>query len=119
MDALKFRAWDGKEMYYKVCINHEQKAIKYGYRATDWVENANAGIPMQFIGIEDVNGKDVYKADIVKCGLNIGVVEYSIDTLSYILRRNNKTFIRLDVIKDSIEVIGNIYQSPELIPVNE
>lgn len=110
---IKFRAWDGKEMHYNVCINHEQKAIKYGYRATDWVEDANAGIPMQYTGLKDRNGKEIYEGDIVETPKGITSVTYE-KACFYVKIENS--FYRLGGWDfEVINIIGNIYETPELL----
>lgn len=60
----------------------------------------------QFIELDSV---PLFEGDVCKSGPNTGVIEFNVATLCYILRRENKTFIRLDVIKESIKVVGNVH----------
>lgn len=115
---IKFRAWDGIEMHYKVCINHEGFAIKYGYRSTDWVDDAKAGIPMQFTGRKDRNGKEIYEGDICRkmygSSIPIFVIAWNNERSMFIQNDGyNNGFYELDT--NYIEVIGNIYEHHELL----
>lgn len=76
---------------------------------------------MQSTGILDKNGKEIFEGDILgtKDGLLNGVVEYRSDLgmwTNSLIRYNN--FERLCNVANSREVIGNIYENPELWEVN-
>jgi len=98
----KFRAWDGKEMRYWGF---------YGNRSfkTPPTESGGFDYPMmQFTGLYDKNEKEIYEGDIVKNQNDI------IYTLTGWLEDSNG----LSAIQNGIqvvEVIGNIYENPELL----
>ena len=82
---------------------------------------------MQFTGLLDKNGKDIYEGDIVKIapndGVNIGLTEKInwVDQTKWI---GGKCPVNGFVNHESIykvkpEVIGNIYENPELSPQYE
>lgn len=75
----------------------------------------------QFTGLLDSNGKEIYEGDIVKSMNGFGVVEYVLDTFLVTWRKpkalemlNARLFA---VASDNADchVIGNIYDSPELL----
>ena len=84
-------------------------------------------IVMQFTGLKDINGKEIYEGDIITWfadGINKkAIVKWYFN--GYIAKRIDKeidysfqSFIPIHEDKFDGEVIGNIYENPELI-VNE
>jgi len=123
---IKFRAWDSDR---KIMGNSIDIQTVYGslamynsiQRQND--EEADYIILMQYTGLKDKNGVEIYEGDIVRFGYydieipeisrSIGVVEYDDKHLCYKLgKKINVPFY--EGLRD-IEVIGNIYQNPELL----
>lgn len=77
---------------------------------------------MQSTGLKDKNGKEIFEGDILgtKDGLLNGVVEYRSDLgmwTNSLIRYNN--FERLCNIAGDREIIGNIYENPEILEDNK
>lgn len=62
----------------------------------------------EYTGRSDINGNHIHAGDKAKTDTQIGVIEYNPDILAYVLRRENRTFIRLEVIIDKIEIIQSL-----------
>lgn len=82
------------------------------------------GILMQSTGLHDKNGKEIYEGDIVKSYENelVGELYYFNDIGGYTLwisgknpkgEMTSRPFRDLDT--TNLEIIGNIYQNPELL----
>jgi hypothetical protein len=63
--SIKFRAWDGKKMNENVVIV-DGDAYKRGYFGNIFNPDAKAGEPMQFTGLKDNNGQEIYEGDVVR-----------------------------------------------------
>ena len=111
MREIKFRSWlkfKGKMLYdFDVLYNGR-------------VSETNKRILMQYTGLKDKNGKEIYEGDILKSvayAINqevTGVVNYNSELAHYCLDTdNNKRIVFLGLI--NTEVIGNIYENPELL----
>ncbi len=142
MRKIEFRFWDivGKKMVYKEDIETQDKewpvllalglhglpiAIdKDSFKGTQiigWNINHNR-VPLQYVGIKDKNGKKIFEGDIVAYQdyyrayedyfLNKGVVEYWDYAFSF---SNRETVDMEDIDWDEVEVIGNIYEHPNLL----
>ena len=127
----KFRVWilNTKEMEKVERINMSSDVItceiEYAYGALFITGRKPDGVLMQSTGLRDKNGVEIYEGDIVKpvsFASWIGVVKYSPENAAYILDDHNNEFIRgenvyLSQFNEGLEVIGNIYENPELMEV--
>lgn len=123
---IKFRAWDE---IHKIMHNDFQ-FIKSGNEGNDWIvftsdRQTLNDFPhpfedpylqkqlkiMQFTGLLDKNGKEIYEGDIVKWIHKYGDFEPTeqISTVKY--EQYADGWIGYEVFNDA-EVIGNIYQNP-------
>lgn len=115
MREIKFRAWDGEKMLTDIAII-EGKVVPRGYVATWWantLENA-----MQYTGLKDKNGKEIFEGDILQVthpinNLFDGIFEVRIHetSMNYVVGEFN---LGAGAYRFG-EVIGNIYENPELL----
>ena len=77
---------------------------------------------MQYTGLKDKNGKEIYEGDVVKCEGITAIVKYVVEPAiaGFVFDQDNCGAYReyaVDEQKRTIhyEVIGNIYENPELL----
>lgn len=124
----KFRAWDSakKEMFTDTFAITESGQVvvveqEFVTSTPDYIFVEHLVI-MQSTGLKDKNGKEIFEGDILgtQDGLLNGVVEYRTDLgmlTNSLIRYNN--FERLCNVASDREIIGNIYENPELLEVTE
>ncbi len=127
MRTMKFRAWvfEDKEMIEVECLEQykrlNQKAVSnIKQRYPDTWEGKKFEL-MQFTGLKDKNKKDIYEGDIVE--VDFGSSLKSLATVdwhkaSFTLFYINDPEAFGDWIwkyHDNLEVVGNIYENPELL----
>jgi len=130
MREIKFRAWDSirKTMVYQPQI---MKITGDGqnWRYAASVESHEAWPTiMQYTGLKDKNGKEIYEGDIVRTpwlsidGLNVyddWIMVYSEENAGFQLQsKENSEYLESPTvyrIPDDYEVIGNIWEHPELL----
>ena len=124
---IKFRAWvkDRKAIFEVVLINYVTKKVTYlfervGHLLSIRHEKFNDIELMQYTGLKDKNGKEIYEGDIVKLRANhgIGVIKYSDEWGAFIveyIKPRPLAVLGMNYYKEDIEVLGNIYENPELL----
>jgi uncharacterized phage protein (TIGR01671 family) len=131
MREIKFRAWDIKKekMHYNIqqldfrnLEVHYTDRYQVGEKGKDWNNTLEVEI-MQYTGLKGKNGKDIYEGDCFSInrkdtGTRIGVawVEWDNFYSRYALKdTRGEGEYNLHYFIENQEVIGNIYEHPELI----
>ena len=123
MREIKFRAWDKEDerMVYtdwgsfRNWYNESIGGKVVVNRGRDG-EKLRMSEPMQFTGLHDKNGKEIWEGDVVRTTspsdaltFRVGIIEYREGYFSvggwYPWTRN----------AEACEVLGNIYENPELL----
>lgn len=123
MTDIKFRAWDKKHqrMYHiltdiHALISGEITRVKWCTSEIDdgWLDDF---ILMQFTGLKDKNAKDIYFKDFVQIGLYICCVEWDNEQAKFYLQQISGTAHNRESmsVSQSMEIIRNLYENPELI----
>lgn len=109
--GIKFRAWDGKRMVTPYCITGEDGRWFNDHRNfVYWI--SHHGPLMQFTGLADRNGVEIYEGDYTKdIGGNVGVIEWSQEECGWLWINEYEAQCPFG----ECEVIGNIYEHPHLL----
>lgn len=124
----KFRAWDekNKEMFkdtFAVTESGEVVTVEQDFitNAPDYIFVDHLTL-MQSTGLTDKNGKEIFEGDIIDStdGFLTGVIEFRVSLgmfVSDLVEYNS--FERLCNVASSRKIIGNIYENPELLEVEQ
>lgn len=144
MREIKFRAWDGESIRYDVTgfehgVANEMLGVFINgdhYKMDEELLNnvgMGAAIVMQYTGLKDKNGKEIYEGDILATENheNLDVLdEWTADDWGYGaveldvvsgIRCTNNFWLTCDEEENSVfnikhvKIIGNIYENPELL----
>ena len=77
----------------------------------------NGLVFMQCTGLKDKNGKLIYEGDIVADGIENYIVEFDNPNLQYMVKSIEDDYYCTFESLIQVEVIGNIYENPELLEV--
>ena len=128
MKTVKFRIWNGMEMVYDITsgkfgtfyVNPEkgnglnpEDTASLTVNTTKYHEGT---LLMQYSGIDDKNGKEIYEGDIFKLGAEKEVFEVRFEHGCFMAFCNGKQYGLIGELQICfIDIIGNIYQNAELL----
>ena len=141
MRELKFRVWDGELMHYNARVGGFDETRPTVYKCcgmiSKWVnvEPLSDKEIMQYTGLMDKNGKEIYEGDIIQSKSEmvrlvtneptgrIAIKNYTVRWEHEIARwgrfKDGKFELLSGLKKEYLDqwytVIGNIYENPELI----
>lgn len=126
---IKFRIWDGEKMWYpetktqdrnatSLTFFNRKKSIGWGLYDPQYEYKVCSGEYhnlMQYIGLNDVKGKEVYEGDIVQ--------DQEFDNYEVIFRKGCYCYKtgenQYHIFNEKhIKIIGNIYENKELLGKN-
>lgn len=108
---IKFRAWDS--IVEKMVGPLHTSIIISPILTGEFIENVF--ILLQYTGLRDKNGKEIYEGDLLKVNIGGDIQDdvYEVRSLEELYREFNRddsyyTFTE-------VEIIGNIHENPELL----
>lgn len=141
MRTIKFRAFDDGKMIYENNILHLKNEDNLVLRlAKFWCNIRNDSHVMQFTGLHDKNGKEIYEGDIVNWGMHhpnseerfhrYAIVDFNPDIqFKIIFYINSQNGVKKETdghifrfgqfaykeTEKHLQVLGNVYENPELL----
>lgn len=132
MRMIRFRAWqkEQKKMYSPETMSEDQLTLMPDGRGfanisststrLSAIDNNKRMIPLQYTGLQDKNGREIYEGDIIRDIEKLTwQVLYNESEACFDIQNMDKKSrlqrIHLHSSFEDLEVIGNIYENPELI----
>jgi uncharacterized phage protein (TIGR01671 family) len=119
MRTIKFRAWN--EAHKMMSVAFSLRDVLFGRTQG---ANFHGSELMQFTGLLDKNGKEIYEGDIVRevykeerlYQVRFTNARFGLHLIK--AEKGRPTYRPLDIASHPCEVIGNIYENPELLTLN-
>lgn len=128
MREIKFRAWVGAMLLPEQAnIGFMKDRIVVEPTSQEWINTYGHDWKlesvMQYTGLKDKNGTEIYEGDIVrfpkkiKEGYRIAPVAFWHGHFMLTRTTNNKKWVSMGQarLKDNMEVVGNIYENGDLL----
>ncbi|PGA34036.1 YopX family protein [Bacillus wiedmannii] len=120
MREIKFRAFD-KEFNEMIKDPHCHED-NYGGDINHEFRNNDNVVWMQYTGLKDKDGKEIYEGDVVNTIYDgesfVGIVVYDVSELDFKATNGKENYgsnFQYLTCCEEVEIIGNIYENPELL----
>lgn len=123
MREIKFRVWDDVEKEYiapaeKFCFDDIQEIIDFECDGIEFRKNKRY-IFEQYTGMKDCDGTEIYEGDILFESFGGKYYKVVFENGSFRAEFEGDfeeySFDLIDVVAQGCEVVGNIYENPELM----
>lgn len=108
---IKFRAFSDRTGMW----SWEQLTQQSGGHPLTCLYSHDGWQVMQFTGVTDKNGVEIYEGDIIRQNGPNSAIRWIETLVSNFAARRNGDGILLSFIYPTVEVIGNIHENPELL----
>lgn len=108
MKEIKFRAWDKVNKFMVVIFDNTKNTEWYLPNLKEQYEI------MQFTGLHDKNGKELYEGDIVLYASTRYTVSWIPEICAFEMTGHNRSIVLNKSNEHTREIIGNIYENPDL-----
>jgi len=122
MRQIKFRAWNGSIMMNRTLHDRNWYSENDKMVRQAKPSDVNTLKVMQFTGLQDKNGKDIYEGDILKITFDFGYGDC--DVLAEVKWKDNGFYFDSDAgtslgANDVGMIVGNIHENKELLDQGE
>ena len=119
MREHKFRAWYENKMHRVTSFHVGTGMVTIPLMRFPFTQDVIPDAIVEYTGLKDKNGKEIYESDIVMFGQTPCSVRWSDDLLRWMLDAvKDKVIYEEKFIlngRTEVEVIGNIYENPKLL----
>lgn len=112
-DRFKFRVWDKASKKMHEVWGFSKMSVSFGDAKVHSLSH-NECVLMQCTGLKDKNGKLIFEGDIVRNGLHNNLIEWFKGGF-WVNGFINGARWEIHQYHQSLEVIGNIHENPELL----
>ena len=118
MREIKFRAWDKRKKQFISWEEIKRNTSMNLFGGYFELFNRNEFIPMQYTGLKDCKGNEIYEGDIIKCTVTDNSADYlqiEAGDKHSVLRIISIPELYQEGLSDDGEIIGNIHENKELL----
>ncbi len=117
--TIKFRAWAKGKMYESYSVDDNGDFCS----DIDYINEIETGeiteiIQMQYTGLKDKNGKEIYEGDVISYEIihsDMKTISNTTKQVKWIKTEVDNGFNLMPCVAERAEIIGNIYETPDLI----